>query len=102
MRNITVLALLLVVAGCDMPSTESPTYSYFPTNNWRVVSLVGDEVVVETTSTNLTPRLRVVKATRVGQLTNGEPARIELTLKRAGLYGGHIELVSAKAFPSID
>lgn len=100
MRNILAFALLLVVVGCDMPSTEPKTYTYFPTNSWRVVSLVGEKVVVETTSTNLGTHLRVVQATPVGRLTNGEPARVELTLKRGGLYG--VEVVSAKAFPSID
>lgn len=100
MRNILALALILIVAGCDMPSTEPKTYTYFPTNSWRVVSLVDEKVVVETTSENLGPHLRVVQAVPVGRLTNGEPARVELTLKRGGLYG--VEVVSAKAFPSID
>lgn len=100
MRNILTLALILVVAGCDMPPTEVPTYSFFPTNSWRVVSLVDGKVVVETTSSNLGPHLRVVQATPVGRLTNGGPARVELTLRRGGYYG--VEVVSAKAFPSID
>lgn len=100
MKKLIALTLLFIVVGCDITPTEPKTYTFFPTNSWRVVSVVGEKVVVETTSTNLGPHLRVMQATPVGRLTNGEPARVEIILKRGGLYG--VEVVSAKAFPSID
>ena len=97
MRKISIYLMFVVALctpGCD--DTKPAPITVFPTNSFRVVSVVDGEVIVESTSTNIATHLRVVRATAVGRLTNGQPARVEMTLR------GQLRFVSAKAFPSID
>ncbi len=90
--------MALLLAGCDT-AFEPPMYTFFPTNHWRVKSVVEGAVVVEAVGTNLTERLRVVKATPVSPLTNGQPSRVEMVVRRSG---NGLSLVSAKAYPAED
>ncbi|MDO8482984.1 MAG: hypothetical protein Q7S86_04165 [bacterium] len=90
-------ALALLLAGCDATIYEPPVYTFFPTNHWRVKSVVQGAVVVEAVGTNLIERLRVVKATPVSPLTNDQPARVEMVVRRRG---SGLEFVSAKAYPA--
>ncbi len=87
-----------VLVGCVPEQSAPRSLTYFPTNNWQVVSVTEGEVVVETKSTNLPLRYRVVRATPVTPLTNGQFARVELTLKRH-LYNPD-EVATARAFPA--
>lgn len=97
-----IVAFLLV--GCDVPEYKPSVDTFFPTNHWRVTSVIDEEVVVETLETNLLERFRVVKAKPMSPLTNGQPVRVEMTLgRKPGIFGPNgVLLLSAKAYPALD
>ncbi|MSR78860.1 MAG: hypothetical protein EXS59_01815 [Candidatus Taylorbacteria bacterium] len=91
------IAAVVTLIGCG-EGYQPPVYTFFPTNRWTVKSVVVGEVVVETEGTNLLEKFRVVKASPVLPLTNGQPARIELKLRRGAHFG--LEFISARAYPA--
>ncbi len=108
MKNHAVIGTVLVavvtlITGCSVGTDKSQfNQTFFPTNHWEVVGQgTNGEVVVETTSTNLLAYLRVHKATPVGRLTNGQPVRVQMTLRRRP-YNGGVELISSKAYPAVE
>lgn len=93
-----ILAAITLVTGCG--KYESPVHTFFPTNHWTVKSVVEGEVVVEAEGTNLLKQFRVVRAVPVGTLTNGQPARVEVTVRHKPY--GRAEFISARAYPSVE
>lgn len=91
---------IATLTGCGDNVIATKTYTFFPTNYWRVKSVVDGFVVVEAMGTNLAQGLRVIKATPVGTLTYEQSVRVELTVMRETPY--HLRLVSAHAYPSLD
>ena len=101
-KTLIGFVALLTLVGCDDFYTP-PAVTFFPTNHWRVTSVIEGEVVVEALGTNLPARFRVVKALPMSPLTNGQPVRVELTTQLKPGYGGSaIQVISAKAYPSTD
>lgn len=105
MKNILVSLLAsLMLAGCGKEYNakyNAFTPTFFPTNRWKVVSVVEGEVVVEAIGTNLKQEFRVIRAKPVSPLTNGQPVRVELRLTRAFIGGGP-KIISAKAYPAVE
>jgi hypothetical protein len=99
MKN-TITALLVfavfILLGCTPEKTTAPLTA-FPTNTWNVVSVADGMVVVETKGTNLLERYRVVKATPVVPMTNGQPVRVEFAFKRK--LNSQVEITATKAYP---
>ncbi len=95
-----VTAITTLITGCDSGQTTPPLHTFFPTNHWVVKSVVEGEVVVEAVGTNLLEKFRVVRVTPMVPLTNGQPARVELTVRQKAYY--QFEFVSGKAYPAID
>ncbi len=99
---IPMVAVLLIIGHSVDTDRGRFDQTFFPTNHYVVVGHgTNGEVVVETTSTNLLPYLRVHVATLVGLLTNGQPVRVQLTL-RPKPYNGGVELISSKAYPAVE
>lgn len=102
---VAILATVILTAGCDDSDLIAFAYpantpGYFPTNSWRVVGQTGNDVIVETTATNLPISFRVIRAMSVSPLTNGQPVRVELMVHTRQVREPWV--VSAKAYPSID
>lgn len=105
--NAIIVAVILAVVtfintGCGPIDRSQFNQTAFPTNHWKVVGQgTNGQVVVETKSTNLLEKLRVHVADAVIPMTNGQSARVEITIRRNNSRGG-IELISSKAYPSVD
>lgn len=101
----TIVSIIVIVAfftGCSEPMDKSQfNREFFPTNHWKVVGQgTNGQVVVETQSTNVAEYFRVHAATpMVSPMTNGQPVRVQLTL-RANPRNGWIDLISSKAYPA--
>ncbi len=108
MKNkiLAIVAVLTAVftVGCDDSNKDLSKYNrtFFPTNHWEVVGQgTNGQVVVETKSTNLMQNFRVHASSAVAPLTNGQKVRVELTVRNNPRVGG-IDLISSKAYPSMD
>lgn len=105
--NIIVVAIMVIVTiitGCDVGSTDKSQFNrtYFPTNHWKVVGQgTNGQVVVETTSTNLAEHFRVHAAEAVTPLSNGQPVRVEMTV-RWNPTKRWVDLISSKAYPAME
>lgn len=93
-----VILAVITLTGCG--KYESPTSTFFPTNHWIVRSAVEGEVVVEAEGTDLKLEFRVLRATPVAPLTNGQSARVEVTVRHKPY--GRAEFISARAYPSVE
>lgn len=102
---VVIMATVTIITGCDFGSTSDKSQfsrTYFPTNHWRVVGQgTNGQVVVETTSTNLAEHFRVHAAEAVTPLSNGQPVRVEMTV-RWNPSKGWVELISSKAYPAME
>lgn len=103
--GIAIMAIVTIITGCDVGSTSDKSQfnrTYFPTNHWKVVGQgTNGQVVVETTSTNLAEHFRVHTATAVTPLSNGQPARVEMTV-RWNPTKRWVDLISSKAYPAME
>ena len=95
------MAIITITTGCNEPVDRNQfNQTFFPTNHWKVVGHgTNGEVVVETKSTNLVEHLRVHRAVAVGILTNGQPVRVEMTVRWEPSLGKTL-LIKSRAYPS--
>lgn len=103
--GVVIVAIVTIITGCDVSSMSDKNQynrTYFPTNHWTVVGQgTNGQVVVETTSTNLAEHFRVHTATAVTPLSNGQPVRVEMTVRR-NTTKGWVELISSSAYPAME
>lgn len=103
--GVVIMTIVTIITGCDVRSTSDKSQfnrTYFPTNTWKVVGQgTNGQVVVETTSTNITEHFRVHAATSVTPLSNGQPVRVEMTV-RWNPSKGWVDLISSKAYPAME
>ncbi len=101
---IGTVILAVVTVGCDNMDVDPNKFNqtYFPTNHWEVVGQgTNGQVIVEAKANNLAHSLQVIASEAVVPLTNGQPVRVELTIRSVGIYGG-FKLIGSKAYPSTD
>ena len=108
MKNNSVIgAVILAVvtllnSGCERTDKSQYNHVLFPTNHWKVVGQgTNGQVLVETKSTNLAYYLRVHASDAMVTLTNGQPARVEMTV-RWNPTKGVVDIISSKAYPAME
>ncbi len=97
-----ISAVVILISGCSDAVTDKSQFNqtFFPTNHWVVVGQgTNGQVVVETKSTNMLEYLRVHAATAVVPLTNGQSARVEITI-RLNPLNRKVDIISSKAYPA--
>lgn len=97
---IAIFAIITV--GCGETDKNQFNRTFFPTNHWVVVGQgTNRQVIVETKSTNLAYYLRVHSSIADSLLTNGQPVRVEMTVRWNPMKAS-VDLISSKAYPAME